>query len=256
MNTHDPSEALQRSVTAHGLGDIQGASDARSQALQELDEHDPRYPGAVAAYAFTNRLLDEHPLELMVTMAERAYDHGLDIASDETRSSSDRELARREAAASALHAGALVARLGVTYDRNGERQDADEQYSSAADYLWLAKEGARQLRQADSHGLQFLHQWEINTARRHAAVAAFDPEQSALRGLGRAVKAIAMSPFSESSLFVAGANPESTAKAKLRAKAKSFIGGVASGATCVLDMLPGEKAAIKKLQIAESKFVF
>lgn len=256
MTTHDPNEELQRSVTAHGLGDLEAAADARWEAMALMPEDDARYPGVAGAYAFTNRLLDRHPLEAMVDMAEKAYDDGLDMASDESRIPRERETARRESFATALHAGALMARFGIQYDRANDHVYAEGRYTSAAEYLQYATNGARELGIVDGKGLQFLHQWEINVARRHAAIAAFDPEQSTVKGLARAVKAIAMSPFSESSVFASGTNPESGYKAKARAKAKSFVGGVAAAAICTLKLVPGEKASAKALELAESKFVF
>ncbi len=256
MTTHDPNEELRRSVTAHGLGDLEEAADARWEVMALMPEDDVRYPGVAGAYAFTNRLLDRHPLSAMVDMAEKAYDDGLDMAADQTRNPGDRELARRESLATALHAGALIARLGIEYDRVGDHVYAEGRYTSAAEYLQYATVGSRELGTTDGKNLQFLHQWEINTARRHAAIAAFDPEQSTVKGLGRAVKAIAVSPFSESSIFTAGTNPESSFKAKARAKAKSFVGGLAAAAVCTLKLMPSEKAAHKALDLAQSKFVF
>jgi hypothetical protein len=256
MTTHDPNEGLQRSVTVHGLGDLEAAADARWEVMALMPETDARYPGVAGAYAFTNRLLNRHPLEAMVDMAEKAYDDGLDMASDVVRIPRERELARRESFSTALHAGALIARLGIRYDRAGDHVYAEGRYTSAAEYLQYAADGSRQMGITDGKGLQFLHQWEINVARRHAAIAAFDPEQSTIKGLGRAVKAIAMSPFSESSIFASGVNPESNFKAKAHAKAKSFAGGVAAAAICTLKLVPGEKASAKALDLAESKFVF
>ncbi len=256
MTQHDPYEQLQEGVTLHGLGDLQGAADARFAAIEQMSMDDPHRPGAVAAYAFTGRLLGQQPLHNLVDMAEQALDDGLDVASDENRSPEDRAIARRESYASALHAGALVARLAIDYDRQGDREYAEGQYGIAAGHIKMASDGARQLAITDGADLQFLHQWEINTARRHAAISALDPEQSTLTGLGRAAKAIAMSPFSESSMFTSGTNPESSFKAKARAKAKSFIGGVASAAVCGLMLVPNKKASAKALTLAESKFVF
>ena len=256
MTTHDPHEELQRSVTAHGLGDLEAAADARWEVMALMPETDVRYPGVAGAYAFTNRLLDRHPLEAMVDMAEKAYDAGLDMATDESRTSEECEIARRESYSTALHAGALLARYGVTFDQANDHVYAEGRYTAAAEYLQYAVDGSRELANTDGQGLQFLHQWQINVARRHAAIAAFDPEQFTVKGLGRAVKAIAMSPFSESSLFVSGTNPESGYKAKARAKAKSFIGGVAAATVCTLKLLPGDKTSAKALDLAKSKFVF
>lgn len=243
-------------MTAHGLGDLEAAADARWEAMALMPEDDARYPGVAGAYAFTNRLLSRHPLEAMVDMAEKAYDDGLDMASDESRIPRERETARRESFATALHAGVLMTRLGVRYDRSGDHVYAEGRYTSAAEYLQYATNGSRGLGITDGKNLQFLHQWEINVARRHAAIAAFDPEQSTLKGLARAVKAIAMSPFSESSIFVSGTNLESSFKAKAHAKAKAFVGGMAAAAVCALKLIPGEKAATKALDLAESKVLF
>jgi hypothetical protein len=256
MNSeHDPTELLADSVTAHGSGDMMAAAELRMEALDYLAEDDPRRPGALAAYAFTRRLTKD-PLDDLIDFAEAAYDQGRGITFDRNRTDADRVIAREELSTVALHLGVLCARKGIEHYQSGEKDDAEREYNYAWEKILEASAGAREIAYDKKQGSQFLHQWQINTARREAAVTALNPETSSWRALSLAVKAVAMSPFSESQRFVAGANPNSLPAHRVRAKAKSFAGGIAAGVVCALTLIPTEKGQDYAQALAKNKLVF
>lgn len=252
---HDPTELLASSVTAHGSGDMMAAAELRMEALEYLAEDDPRRPGVQAAYAFTRRLTKD-PIEDLVMFAQTAYDTGKRMSRDPASTDQDRVIALEELSTSALHLGVLCARQAISYHEAGRDADAEQEYEYATGKIFEASARAKRVSSDRRQGSQFLHQWQINTARREAAIAALNPQISSWGGLGLAVKAVAMSPFSESQRFVAGANPNSHPSHRARAKAKAFVGGLAAGAVCGLTLLPGQKGLARAQALAKNKLVF
>ena len=251
---YDPEELLAESVTLHAGGDILAAAEARVEALDYLAEDDPRRPGVLAAYAFSRRFTDDS-LPALLGVAQDAYQAGKAMMTDVSRNDQDRGIIQGEFPSIALHVGVLAARQAIEISRNGDAVAANATMSDARRRVQEATRGTSALIASQHHGLKRVHQWQINAARREAAITALDPQASTPRALRLAAKAIALSPLSESGRFVHGVDPNSTLKNRMYGKTKAFVGGVASAAVCGLTMVPKQKGLSAAQALAMSKFV-
>ena len=240
MTEPTPQTHLAQSVTSHRQGNLEAAADGRWQALSGMQPADPEYPGALAAAAFTERLLGRRDKRELNRLGDDAYKQAhANLANADAYSKAQLQIIQHELPSVALHSAVLSARFGIRQERLYGLDEAMDHYDRAHERVVEAWEGAKTLPRFErGKTVPYLtHQHQINFARRRSVIEALHPKGSATKAIGYAAMAMTMSPFSESSRFTANTDPDG-ARFDVKAKAKALAGGALALRVALLDGMP------------------
>lgn len=234
VNPESTQAWFAQGVVEHVRGNSAGAEAIRTVLAAELNNTDPRKPGVQSTAAFAARTivntLDAY--EEQVARARRAYGASVSTLKSAIEYSAEQTVTRAEIPATQMHYAVMLGGLAVRKEYMGEPNAAQE-LTTAQEHMAVAWRGSADINN-DYTGL--VHQTRINMARRRAAMLGLTG--SPIRGISAAMRAVMLSPLSESPRFARNSTFELTRTDRLRAKTKAFVGGLAAGAVSAAN-LPG-----------------